>query len=113
MILAERFPVPVEGVDAGGVSLGFVFVLAAILLFGWEAGVIVATGGQITQVVGHRPPPRIAYNGSMFAPAGLAAGLIVGQVPRASVGAALARPVFGALGSYLGVNLRLVRAGPG
>ena len=25
MIIAERFPVPVEGVDAGGVTLGFVF----------------------------------------------------------------------------------------
>ena len=46
MILAERFPVPVEGVDAGGVSLGFVFAVAAILLFGWEAGVIVAAGGR-------------------------------------------------------------------
>jgi len=30
MVLAERFPVPVEGVDAGGVTLGFVFAVAAI-----------------------------------------------------------------------------------
>ena len=37
MVLAERFPVPVEGMDAGGVTLGFVFALATILLFGWQA----------------------------------------------------------------------------
>jgi diguanylate cyclase (GGDEF)-like protein len=110
MILAERFPVPVEGVDAGGVSLGFVFVLAAILLFGWEAGVIVATGGQITQVVGHRPPLRIAYNGSMFALAALAAGVIVEQVPESSVGALIARLVLAAFVYYWVVNLVLISA---
>ena len=32
---AERFPVPVEGADANGVSLGFVFAVAALVLFGW------------------------------------------------------------------------------
>jgi diguanylate cyclase (GGDEF)-like protein len=110
MILAERFPVPVEGVDAGGVSLGFVFVLAAILLFGWEAGVIVATGGQLTQVVGHRPPLRIAYNGSMFALAALAAGVIVEQVPESSVGALIARLVLAAFVYYWVVNLVLISA---
>ena len=30
-----------DGVDAGGVSLGLLFVVAAVVLFGWEAGVIV------------------------------------------------------------------------
>src|ERR1700745_1719805 len=36
--LADRFPVPVEGVDTGGVSLSFVFGVASIGLFGWAAG---------------------------------------------------------------------------
>ena len=31
--LADRFPVPVEGIDAGGVSLSFVFGVASIVLF--------------------------------------------------------------------------------
>ena len=35
--LAERFPVPVEGMDAGGVTLGFVFAVSAIVLLGWPA----------------------------------------------------------------------------
>ena len=37
-MLAERFPVPVEGADANGVSLGFVFAVAALVLFGWAPG---------------------------------------------------------------------------
>ena len=42
MVLAERFPVPVEGMDPGGVTLGFVFAVAGILLFGWQTGVLIA-----------------------------------------------------------------------
>ena len=77
MVLAERFPVPVEGVDAGGVTLGFVFAVAATVLFGWQAGVIVAAGGPtVTHLIGHRPPLRVAYNGSMFALAALAGGIV-------------------------------------
>ena len=60
---------PVEGVDAGGVTLGFVFAVAAIVLLGWQAGVIVAAGGADGHASDrqHRPPLRVAYNGSMFA----------------------------------------------
>ena len=47
MAVAERFPVPVEGVSAGGVTLGFVFSVSAIILLGWPAGVIVAAGGPM------------------------------------------------------------------
>ncbi|MEP6812075.1 MAG: diguanylate cyclase, partial [Actinomycetota bacterium] len=111
MVLAERFPVPVEGVDAGGVSLGFVFAVAAILLFGWQAGVIVAAGGPtVTHLIGHRPPLRVAYNGSMFALAALAAGLVVGQIPESSIGALIARLVIASFVYYWVVNLVLISA---
>src|SRR4029078_88431 len=46
---ADRFPVPVEGIDTGGVSLSFVFGVASIVLFGWAAGLLVvclAPGSQ-------------------------------------------------------------------
>src|SRR6266542_3875642 len=33
-MFAERFPVPVEGADAGGVSLLYVFVVATTVLYG-------------------------------------------------------------------------------
>ena len=39
--LADRFPVPVEGVGPPGVSLSFVFGVASIVLFGWAAGLLV------------------------------------------------------------------------
>ena len=75
MVVAERFPVPIEGVDAGGVTLGFVFAVAAIVLFGWQAGVFVAAGATtVTRLIGRKPPLRIAYNGSMFALCALGAG---------------------------------------
>ena len=35
--LAERYPVGLDGVDAGGVTLTYSFVVAAAVLFGWEA----------------------------------------------------------------------------
>jgi diguanylate cyclase (GGDEF)-like protein/putative nucleotidyltransferase with HDIG domain len=66
--LADRFPVPVEGIDAGGVSLSFVFGVASIVLFGWAAGVIVvAMAPAASQLLEHRPPMRIAYNVSVVA----------------------------------------------
>ena len=62
--LAERYPVPLDGIDTGGVSLGFVFCTAAIVLYGWEAGVIVGFAAPIMQLLEHRPPIRVAYNAS-------------------------------------------------
>ena len=55
--LADRFPVPVEGIDTGGVSLSFVFGVASIVLFGWAAGlIVVCLAPAITQVLERRPP---------------------------------------------------------
>jgi diguanylate cyclase (GGDEF)-like protein len=110
-VLAERFPVPVEGMDAGGVTLGFVFVIAGILLFGWQAGVLVAAGGPtVTQSIGRRPPLRVAYNGSMFALAALAGGLAIQPIPETSVGGLLARLVICAFIYNWVVNLVLISA---
>jgi diguanylate cyclase (GGDEF)-like protein len=111
MVLAERFPVPVEGVDAGGVTLGFVFAVAAILLFGWQAGVIVAAGGPtVTHLVGHRPPLRVAYNGSMFALSALAGGLAIEPIHETSVGTLIARLAIAAFLYNWVVNLVLISA---
>jgi diguanylate cyclase (GGDEF)-like protein len=111
MVLAERFPVPVEGVDAGGVTLGFVFAVAAILLFGWQAGVIVAAGGPtVTHLIGHRPPLRVAYNGSMFALSALAGGLAIQHIPETSVGSLIVRLALCAFVYNWVVNLVLISA---
>jgi diguanylate cyclase (GGDEF)-like protein len=111
MALAERFPVPVEGLDAGGVTLGFVFGLAAVLLFGWEAGVLVAAGGPtVTQLIGHRPPLRVAYNGSTFALSALAAGLAIEPFHDTSVGGLIARLAIAAIVYHWIVNIVLISA---
>ena len=41
-LLAELKPVPLEEDDLSTVSLAFVFILAGVILFGWNAGVIIA-----------------------------------------------------------------------
>jgi len=111
IVLADHFPVPVEGMDAGGVTLGFVFAVAAIVLFGWQAGVLVAAGGPtVVQLVGHRPPLRVAYNGAMFALSALASGLVIEHIRETSVGALILRVAVCAFLYNWVVNLILISA---
>jgi diguanylate cyclase (GGDEF)-like protein len=111
MALAERFPVPVEGMGAGGVTLGFVFSVSSIILLGWPAGVIVAAGGPtVTHLLQRRPLLRVAYNGSMFALSALAAGLAVEHIHGGSTGILVARVVLCGFLYYWVVNLVLISA---
>jgi diguanylate cyclase (GGDEF)-like protein len=111
MALAERFPVPVEGMGAGGVTLGFVFSVSAIILLGWPAGVIVAAGGPtFTHLLQRRPLLRVAYNGAMFALSALAAGLVVEHLTGSSIGTLVARVVLCGFVYYWVVNLVLISA---
>ena len=61
---SERYPVPLDGIDTGGVSLTFVFAVATIVLYGWQAGVIVGFAAPVMQLLEHRPPLRVGYNAS-------------------------------------------------
>ena len=75
-MLAERYPVPLEGVDVGGISLGIVFGVTAVVLFGWAAGVLVCfVAPAVIQLLEHRPPIRVAYNAAAYA-VGAAAGAL-------------------------------------
>ena len=108
--LAERFPVPLDGVDAGGVSLTFVFAVSAIVLGGWAAGVlIVVAATTIMQLLEHRPRIRVAYNASVFAVAGAAAGAAIAPIGRDSVAGVLAAVSVCAVVDY-GVNMLLISA---
>ncbi len=77
--LAERFPVPVEGADANGVSLGFVFTVAALVLFGWAAATVVCvTAPTVVALIWRlRPPIRATFNAGVFGIVGAVAGLIL------------------------------------
>jgi diguanylate cyclase (GGDEF)-like protein/putative nucleotidyltransferase with HDIG domain len=108
--LADRFPVPVEDVDTGGVSLSFVFGVASIVLFGWAAGLIVVfLAPAITQLLEHRPPIRIAYNVSVLALAATAAGALAAPLHGEGAGGVLARVGAAATAQYM-VNLVLITA---
>src|SRR5215210_2981569 len=76
--VASRYPVPIEGAESGGVTLSFVFGTSGIVLFGWEAGILIALAAPATmQLLEHRPLERVAYNASAFAiGAAVAAGLV-------------------------------------
>src|SRR5689334_4586254 len=65
--VAQRYPVPVEGVDARGVNLGFVFGVAGIVLFGWAAGALIEIATQATVGLWERRPlVRVAFNTAVF-----------------------------------------------
>ena len=106
-VLADRYPVPLDGIDTGGVSLLFVFLVATIVLFGWEAGVLVAVVAAVLQMTQHRPPMRVLYNAAVLALAGGAAGIALiglhGQAPLT----VFAAVVVAAVTHYL-VNLLLI-----
>ena len=73
--LAERFPVPVEGADANGVSLGFVFALAALVLFGWAPATFVyVTAPTLVALFRRNPPIRTLFNAGAFGLVGALAG---------------------------------------
>ena len=78
--LAERFPVPVEGADANGVSLGFVFALAALVLFGWApATFIYATAPTLVAIGRRNPLIRTVFNAGVFGLTGVLAGWVLTQ----------------------------------
>ncbi|TMK79262.1 MAG: diguanylate cyclase [Actinobacteria bacterium] len=106
--LASRYPVPIEGPNSGGVSLSFVFAASAIVLFGWDAGVLVAFAAPVLiQLIEHRPPIRIAYNGSVFAFAAAVGGLLVSRIGGDGTDALIAKVAISASTQY-GINLVLI-----
>src|SRR5436305_5477679 len=75
---AEQFPVPVEGADANGVSLGFVFAVAALVLFGWApATVVYATAPTIVALLARKPAIRTVFNAGVFGLVGSLGGLLL------------------------------------
>jgi diguanylate cyclase (GGDEF)-like protein len=77
-LLAELKPVPLEEDDLSSVSLAFVFILASVILFGWEAAVIVATVSAFTaQMIERRPLVRVAFNTAVYSLSAFAAAMPV------------------------------------
>ena len=106
--LASHYPVPIEGPNSGGVTLSFVFAASAIVLFGWDGGVLVAFAAPaLIQLVEHRPRIRIAYNASAFAFAAFVAGHLVGLIEGVGTDALIAKVAISASTQYA-INLVLI-----
>jgi diguanylate cyclase (GGDEF)-like protein/putative nucleotidyltransferase with HDIG domain len=79
--LAERFPVPVEGADANGVSLGFGFAVAALVLFGWAPATFVyVTAPTVVALARRNPMIRTVFNAGVFGITGSLAGWLLTMV---------------------------------
>jgi diguanylate cyclase len=108
--LAERFPVPVEGAEANGLSLGFVFAVAALVLFGWAPATFVyATAPTLVALVQRKPLMRTVFNAGVFGIVGTLAGLVLSQLHGQDTAAVLAEVSLTAALLY-SVNLLLVTA---
>ena len=78
---AERYPVPVEGADANGVSLGFVFAVAAFVLFGWAPATFVyASAPTLVALLDRRASIRTIYNCDVFGLTGGLAGIALAHI---------------------------------
>ncbi|MDH4103820.1 MAG: diguanylate cyclase [Thermoleophilia bacterium] len=84
-LLAELRPVALDEDGRGSVSLGFVFILAALILLGVGAGVVIAMASSlVAQLIDRKPLVRTVYNSSAYTLAAFAAGvplLVLGVAP--------------------------------
>jgi len=71
----EAYPVPIDGIASGGVSLTAVFIVGAAVIYGWAPAVMIGFIARATiELVQRRPAIRLAYNSAVYALAGAAAG---------------------------------------
>jgi signal transduction histidine kinase len=74
-VLAEAFPVPIEGVAVGATSLANVFIVATAVIYGWAPAVLVAFAAITAVEVGRRRPAiRLIFNMGLYSLAAGAAG---------------------------------------
>jgi signal transduction histidine kinase len=74
-VIAEAFPVPIEGVSAGRTSLATVFIVAAAVIYDWRIAVVLGFLTMATVELGRRRSPvRIGFNVGVYTLAAGAAG---------------------------------------
>jgi len=73
--LAEAFPVPIEGVAVGSMSLATIFLVAGATIYGWAAAAVAGFLAMALVELGRRRPfSRVAFNSGVYILAGIAAG---------------------------------------
>jgi signal transduction histidine kinase len=98
--LAEAFPVPIEGVAVGSMSLATIFLVAGATIYGWNAAAAAGFLAMAFVELGRRRPfGRVAFNCGVYILAGMAAGGVAaavqnGSLLRLALAAALAAVAF-------------------
>ena len=109
-VVAEAYPVPIEGVAAGRTSLATVFIVATASIYGWSAGTLVAGVTMAAVEAGRRRPfSRVAYNTALYALAAAAAGAAAGPLDRADLLLLALGTLVGSVAFYV-VNIGLLAA---
>jgi signal transduction histidine kinase len=74
-LLAEAFPVPIEGVAAGRTSLANIFIVGTAVIYGWtEASIVGTLTMGLVELAHRRPLSRITFNTGLYTLAAGAAG---------------------------------------
>ena len=108
-VVAEAFPVPVEGVSAGGVSLAAAFLVGAAVVYGWELATVLGFLTRAAIEVAHRRPlSRLAHNASTYALAAAAAGGVTASLRVDLNALTLAVGVAAASLCFYAVNVSLI-----
>ena len=110
-IFAEAFPVPVENLPAGRVSLAAIFILGTALIYGWAAAVVVGFLTRATlEFAERRPLVKRLYNSALYALAAAAAGAATAQFSGDEGAGMLVLEVLAGAAAFYVVNIPLVAA---
>jgi diguanylate cyclase (GGDEF)-like protein len=104
----EAYPVPIEGISSGGVSLTAVFIVGAAVIYGWAPAVIIGFIARASiELVQRRPAIRLAYNSSVYALGGGAAGAAAALIGAHNGVGGLFVEVILAAGAFYAINIPL------
>jgi signal transduction histidine kinase len=107
-IVAEAFPVPIEGVSAGRTSLATVFIVGAALIYDWRFAALIGFAAMAIVELGRRRTPiRVAFNSGLYTLAAGAAGATATSLPNASLLALCLTALASSTACYL-VNIGLL-----
>ena len=101
-LLAEAFPVPIEGVAAGRTSLANIFLVGTAVIYGWtEAAIIGALTMGLVELAHRRPVSRITFNTGLYTLAAGAAGAAAAAIEGTSLAALLLATAIASAAFYL------------
>jgi signal transduction histidine kinase len=101
-LVAEAFPVPIEGVAAGRTSLANIFIVGAAVIYGWtSAAIIGALTMGLVELAHRRPFSRISFNTGLYTLAAAAAGAAASPVEGSGLAALLLATAIASCAFYL------------